>query len=309
VPSFDSRHAESGQATSNQNDASEIDASKGDASAASQRLPNLHAYYQRIGAREKTFRRAVVEDGDDHGYRRIVATIAIKNGTIECSDAALEPTEGERVAIEREIASADWPKSTNARFGSRPEQLRNASNRAVYEFRSRDGWETLFIQERVERDDGSKSYIPWSFWSDGKWRRMEPDGFLPLFGLDQLNGGGPVMIHEGAKAARFCQWLASDDPEAIEAAARHPWGDQLRHRAHLGWVGGAPNPNRTDWSPMKNLASDFRVTIVCDNDRPGVDAAVRISSILRRPLEVLRFGNAFPTGFDLADDFPAKMWR
>ncbi|MGB2648845.1 MAG: hypothetical protein WBC86_14770 [Pseudolabrys sp.] len=31
--------------------------------------------------------------------------------------------------------------------------------------------------------EGGKSYLPWTFFDDGKWRRMEPDEGLPLFGV------------------------------------------------------------------------------------------------------------------------------
>ena len=55
--------------------------------------------------------------------------------------------------------------------------------------------------------NGSKKRdLPWTMWSDGKWRCMEPDGLLPCFGLHLLrNNYKPVMLHEGAKTALMVQ--------------------------------------------------------------------------------------------------------
>jgi hypothetical protein len=57
------------------------------------------------------------------------------------------------------------------------------------------------VQERIyfEKDDDMKKIdLPWSYFSDGEWRNIEPGGLLPLFGLDQLSTASMVCIHEGA---------------------------------------------------------------------------------------------------------------
>jgi hypothetical protein len=43
--------------------------------------------------------------------------------------------------------------------------------------------ECVMLRERVEKKDGSKDFIPWTYWSDGQWRNREPGGSLPFFGF------------------------------------------------------------------------------------------------------------------------------
>jgi hypothetical protein len=122
----------------------------------------------------------------------------------------------------------------------------------------------------------------WKFEKDGPWRRMEPDGLLPLFGLEHLNSGRPVMVHEGAKAAAYCQWLTSDDRDAKRALKDHPWGNDLKDYVHLGWPGGANRPNGVDWGPIRRSSPTLSVILVCDRDWVGEQAAAAISSASRR---------------------------
>jgi Family of unknown function (DUF5906) len=112
------------------------------------------------------------------------------------------------------------------------------------------------------------------------------------------------MVHEGAKAARYVDWLI-EDPEARKARAEHPWGAELAEYEHWGWIGGARNPHRPDWSELPNKMT----VIACDHDQAGEDAVMKISATLQRSLMALRFGNAFPPKFDLADPFPKEMWK
>jgi hypothetical protein len=77
---------------------------------------------------------------------------------------------------------------------------------------------------------------------------MEPDDGLPLW-KPSVKRHNQIMHHEGAKAARRVDWLCySDEPEAKAARATHPWIEELRNYDHWGWIGGAPNPHRTNWS-------------------------------------------------------------
>ena len=145
-----------------------------------------------------------------------------------------------------------------------------------------------------------KRDLPWTFWSDAKWRCMEPDGPLPLLGLHQLpNNYKPVMLHEGAKTALAVQ-------ELVATHAAHPWALELSQYVHLGWPGGANNPHRVDWQPIINLPREVMVVIACDNDQIGKEAARAISRILKRPLKALHFDDRFPVAFDLADPWPKR---
>jgi hypothetical protein len=191
-----------------------------------------------------------------------------------------------------------------------------SGNSPLYVFRNAKG-EIGLVQQRIKTDDGGKSDLPWSYWSDGQWRCMEPDGLLPLFGLDHLKDAATVYLHEGAKTALYMQSLVAaaakseslrtaDERAALDAC---PWIDHLRHGAHLGWPGGAPNPHRVDWSPLASLSPHVRIVVVCDNDPAGENAAPFISRVLKRRMWVVRFGDQFPRTFDLSDPFPDALFE
>ena len=44
-------------------------------------------------------------------------------------------------------------------------------------------------------------------------------------------------------------------PEAREKLKAHPWGEELSAGIHLGWIGGALSPTRTDWSALKKAGA------------------------------------------------------
>lgn len=168
----------------------------------------------------------------------------------------------------------------------------------------------IMLQQRVEKPEG-KAYLPWTYWNDNQWRRLEPEGPLPLWGLDQLKNNSIVFLHEGAKAARAVRRMVeAATPEAKAALAAHPWGKELQHAAHLGWIGGALNPHRTDWSPLANAE---RIVIVADNYGPGHDAVPKIARLLAAypvTVEAVRFTTEqWPLSFDLADPFPEKLFK
>jgi len=262
--------------------------------------PALRAYVERVGATAKNFRRYLVEEEDEAGYKEINATIAIKDGKIVCDTEESAPTEAETKAIEAEIASAQFPRSIRARRISLPGQLAGVDRKHYCVFLDPTGEETLFIQWRKE---GEKPDWPLSFWSDGIWRMMEPDGPLPLYGLDRLkNTTMAVMLHEGAKGARDVQAM-------VDAGGDHPWMRELREYVHLGWPGGDDSARRVDWTPILKLRSEVRIVLVCDRDVKGENVTSPISSILRRTMMALMFDDRFGTTFDLADPWPRhKEW-
>jgi hypothetical protein len=182
---------------------------------------------------------------------------------------------------------------------------------SLFELCDRDG-RVVMIQQRVDPENGEGKYRPWSYWSDDQWRRMEPDGPLPLWGMEHLGDNTTVFLHEGAKAARAVHRLVNPRSEEEERAlAAHPWGRELQGAAHLGWIGGAPNPSRTDWSVLA-AAGVTRAYIVADNDALGVAAVPKISKLLSPyPITVhaVRFDEKFTLGFDLADPFPKALYR
>jgi len=266
------------------------------------------SYLKRIGARPRSLRSAVVEE--KHGeYWQDIALITLNNdGKVKAPDLYM-PTEKEQLAIEVECQSVQWPQiRTLARLGADlPEALAEASPENIFEFRNLNG-EIVMIQLRKERK-GEKSYIPYTFWDDGMWRTMEPEGQLPLWGAEQLKENNIVFIHEGAKAARAMRdMVVNQTPEMRDKLANHPWGDELQHAAHVGWIGGALSPYRTDWSILQKVGVK-RAYIVSDNDAPGVAAVPAIAYQLRIPTFHIQFTNEWPTSFDLGDDFPRHMFK
>ena len=273
-------------------------------------LHSVAAYLQRIGAEPRSLRVAVVKE--QHGdYWTDIATIRIDKqaGTIDAPEG-FEPTEGEAAMIKSEVLAADWPSSVTLGKGFElPPELKASGPDSIFELRNAEG-RLVMIQQRVDDPkSGEKRYVPWCYWSDDKWRKAEPEGPLPLYGLDKLHDNTTVFIHEGAKAARAMQRLINPRTAEEKAAlAAHPWGDELQGAAHIGWIGGALSPSRTDWSPLARLGVQ-RAYIVADNDRPGKAAVPKIAQRLKGITTFsIEFTDIWPTSFDLADDFPPKMF-
>ncbi|MCB5175543.1 DUF5906 domain-containing protein [Microvirga lenta] len=276
-------------------------------------IPALALYIDRIGAEQLNFKRFVVReyDGRYHTERALI-TLAWKNGQLEvtCSNDDYKPTEPELAAIRTAMTADTFPKSvpaTQAQYESILLGKKIPKDADTYPAYDKSGKMVLMVQQRIETESG-KAYVPWTFWDDGEWRNMEPDGELPLFGLDRLRGNPRwIMLHEGAKAGDRLNWMFNENSrEAWEARAAHPWASDLENLAHVGWIGGALNPHRTDWSP---LPSDAIVIMVCDNDKPGMDAAPKISKLIKRSMRAVVFNDDFPEAFDLADEFPKEMFK
>lgn len=268
-------------------------------------IPSIAKYLARIGAEPRSLRTAVVRE--NHGaYWRDVAVIKFGD-TIRAPDP-YKPTEQEASLIKAESDAADWPKiKTLGKTYSLPDKLKGIDPETIFEFRNEKG-DLVMLQQRIKLP-GDKAYVPWTFWDDNEWRSMEPEGKLPLWGIEQLAGNSTVFIHEGAKAARaIARLINPNTDEEKEALASHPWGEELSAAAHVGWIGGALSPQRTDWSPLRR-AGIKRAYIVSDNDDPGLDAVPKIAYQLNIPTFHLQFTNEWPASFDLADDFPKTMFK
>lgn len=270
-------------------------------------INSVNSYLKRIGAEPRSMRKAAVREMSGK-YWRDVAIISITPEGKVVAPPEYAPSELEKAAIEAECATVSWPKmKLLPRMIDLPEEFRNVPEKDVFQFKDLDG-KIIMVQVRIERK-GERSYIPLTYWDDDEWRRMEPEGNLPLWGLDQLKDQSTVFIHEGAKAARAMRWMVEGEtPEARAACAAHPWGEEMKAAAHVGWIGGALSPGRTDWSALKK-AGVKRAYIVSDNDAPGVAAVPSIAFHLRIPTMHVQFSTEWPGGFDLADEFPASMFK
>jgi hypothetical protein len=276
------------------------------------RCPTLRAYGERLGVKWKSFRKGVIEEPDEKGYSRIVATVRIsEDGEVSCDDEAFLPTQDELSAIRAEIATANLPKSIPATcLQSLCDELGlKSDDPSLFLFWNTSGKELLLVRQRIERGLG-KVIQPWSWWSDAKWRPIEPDGDVPLFGLGEVSKFYRIMLHEGESAARWCQMMrdgATTDAQDAFKALPSSFQEAIKHAAHLGWCTGARNPAKTDWAPITKLAKDRRLVLVCDNDAPGMAAASK--RLLKRPMQALMFRDGrFPPTFDLGDPFPDVMF-
>ena len=267
----------------------------------------IKSYLMRIGAEPRSLRSAVVKEQAGSYWKDVAVVTFNKDGNVN-APAVYAPTESEASAISHESKLAVWPEHVKpAILRNLPDLLKDAKKETLFEFRDEND-NIIMLQQRVDRKKGDKAYVPWTFWSDDVWRPMEPEGKLPLWGIDQLKNNTTVFIHEGAKAARHVSWMVAGASESAQAALKaHPWGDELGSAAHLGWIGGALSPMRTDWSIIKRLGIK-RAYIVSDNDEPGVAAVAAISFQLRVPTFHVQFTGEWPVSFDLADNFPEKMF-
>lgn len=270
-------------------------------------IPSLRDYFARIGAEPRSLKTAVVKEVSGKYWRDLAVIRVAPNGAV---DAPLEyaPTEAEVAAIVEDCAGYSWPAiQPLAALGEVPAMVSEAPPENVFEFRN-EGGEIVMLQVRVERDN-ERAYVPWTYWDDGEWRSAEPDGPLPLYNAHRLREASTVFIHEGAKAARFVQRLVDGKTrEDEDARLAHPWGAELTGAVHVGWIGGAMSPYRTDWSAIKK-AGIQRAFIVADNDEPGKSAVPKIAQALRCPTFAIQFTDEFPASFDLADRFPDAMTK
>ena len=281
-------------------------------------IPTVASYLLRIGAVERSMCAAVVKV-QQGGYSRDLATIKLNKATgaieVSCNDggdtSSFEPKETEAVAIKAVCAGLKWiePKLLQS-ITKAPPMMKNASAEDRFEFRNTQD-KIVMVQIRTDDGKGGKNYIPFTFFDDNQWRPCETDGPLPLYGAEDLADNSVVFIHEGAKAAAHIRRLvAGRTPADKKALADHPWGQDFLHAAHLGWIGGALSPHRTDWSVLAK-AGIKTVYIVADNDEPGHAAIPKIAKLLRgsdMSVFAIRFDDSFPTAFDLADDFPNSMF-
>lgn len=271
-------------------------------------IPSVRTYLVRIGAEPRSLRTAVVKEM--HGaYWRDIAVINIsQDGTVK-APPEFAPTETEAVQIKADCAAVIWPQLKLLKVvNNPPEDWKKGSKDNLFYFHDPDG-NIVMVQQRIDDREGGKAYVPWTFWDDDLWRRMEPEGKLPLWGIDQLKDHSTVFVHEGAKAARHIRrMLEAATPEYAQMLREHPWSEELSNAAHIGWIGGALSPRRTDWTILRK-AGIKRVYIVSDNDPAGLAAVPAISEQVRLPTFHVQFTSEWPSSFDLADPFPKRMFK
>lgn len=271
-------------------------------------IPAVNEYLERIGAEPRSLLTAVVREMHGKYWQDVAVIKFARNGAVDAPEA-FAPSENEVTRIIAQFEEYEFPTQQKIKgLTNLPEALEKADPENVFKFYDVDG-SIIMLQLRRDGSDGEKNYVPYTYWSDGRWRAAEPEGLLPLWGMDQLKNYTTVFIHEGAKAARaVARMVAGETRGAREALAAHPWGEELAGAAHVGWIGGALSPARTDWGILKKMGVK-RAYVVSDNDSAGVQAVPAISYRLRVPTFHVQFTDEWPASFDLADNFPKAMFR
>jgi 5S rRNA maturation endonuclease (ribonuclease M5) len=146
---------------------------------------------------------------------------------------------------------------------------------------------------RLEDKDGNKITPTLTYCRDSQgkeqWRWQGFGNDRPLYGLEQLREKptSPVLIVEGEKT---CD------------AAR--LNRLFKDMAVVTWNGGAAAVQKSDWSVLK----DKTVIVWPDNDNPGLNAANKISKILKaqgnQNVSIVDLPATLPHKWDLADKVP-----
>lgn len=264
-------------------------------------LPALAAYIDRIGAEELNFRRFMIKERKGVYYLEKSLIKIAADGSISASTLAHRPTKEEAEAIKEEVKNCNWPKAIGA-----TNLTKLKAKGQLYTFWDQARKNIIMVQERVEPKEGGKYYLPWTFFSDGVWRSMEPDGKLPFWKPTETRNKAQIMVHEGAKSAAFIDSLVND-PKYKKEADAHPWINELRDYEHWGMIGGALVPHRADYAEL-TLETPLEVVYVCDNDFPGEAALQEVSLHYGRPMKGIQFGKRFKHSWDMADPMPDTLF-
>lgn len=271
--------------------------------SAAEELPALRDYLNRIGAEELNFRRFMVKERKGgHYYTERVLIKILGDGEIRVTDPEYAPTKEEAEKIAEGFAKLDLPKSIGATKAN-VDELRSRVDGELFSFISRKEKDAVIMcQQRVETADGGKFYMPWTYWSDGRWRAMEPDGPLPFWKPEKRRKGTWYMIHEGAKSAAAAEAIARDPK------SDHPWAKELSKYEHWGMIGGALAPHRADYDELKSQTPEM-VVYVCDHDKAGETVAQEFSKHYRQKMRAVMFPDSFPESFDIAEPMPANLFH
>src|SRR5262245_7191427 len=274
------------------------------------KFASLKNYIDRIGAEQINFRRFMVKEY--HGRYYIEKTLIKLNNDceIECRDDNFLPTEEEAKAIKAELSRVEFPVSIEASAPDVEDLIKSGQITGnLYTFWDNARTSVLMCQERRDLP-GDKIYIPWTlFGHKGRkeWLGLEPDGALRFWKLTKKRQRGSLMIHEGAKTAAFIDDLLHN-PEKREERQAHPWTSELEDFEHWGAIGGALATHRCDFSELHREKLEGQLVYVCDHDMPGEEAAKVFSRHYRGIMLAVKFDNAFPVGWDLADPLPKTLY-
>lgn len=270
-------------------------------------IPALAAYIDRVGAEELNFKRFMVKQfSGDHYYSERCLIRIHDDGEISVTNKEYAPTKEEAAAIKGALLSAKFPKCVKATAANVAALRKQVGSRStLYEFHDRAQKGVVMVQERTVID-GRKAFLPWTFWSDGEWRRMEPEGPLPFWKPETRTKSARIMVHEGAKTAEFVHRLITD-PEMAQQLREHPWAEELKEYEHWGMIGGALAPHRSHYAELSR-EKPTEVIYVCDNDYAGKSALREVSRCYGQPMKGIMFDERWPQAWDMADPMPERLF-
>ncbi|MCC2095980.1 MAG: hypothetical protein KDJ29_03770 [Hyphomicrobiales bacterium] len=272
----------------------------------------LAKYLRRIGAKPRSLQQAMVEETRGKYWKdTAVIKISQKTGeiTVEPEHPNYLPTDSERDAIKAAYANITFPQPVSiASIDGLPDDVKSKKlGKDLFIFQN-DKSDVVMVHERVETSDPKsgeleKKYVPWTPFDDGVWRRQESGGKLPLYNRQLINATTTAIgLHEGPKSA----WRLTELQRQGKLAGE-PWGDYLKDMVHIGWIGGALNPGRTDWSAINNSGSINTVFVFSDNDFHGKGAVPGLAYRIRKQVVHVQLTDDFPDGFDFGDDWPEGL--
>ena len=265
-------------------------------------LPAVRKYLLRIGAQEIHFWAAKVERDSRHGYPQVAVRVMFADdGTVTVNGDVEKPTKEEQDAICAAFKRVEFPELTTLTAIAEPPPgvcLTNLNTFVLHDLKG----DVAMIHCRYDKSDGTKGFIPWTPWSNGVWRKMEPE-VLPFYGVRDHHSKSTLFIHEGAKAARRVQRIVAGELPGEP----FPWLEQVRHGHHVGWIGGVHAIDRSDWAGLAKLGW-HQVIVFTDNDAGGIEAAAEIPRHFRCPAYLVRWDGHFPDRFDCGDPWPADQF-
>ena len=142
----------------------------------------LQSYVDRVGATQINFRKFIIKEYSGNYYLEKTIISLDAEGTISCSNEQYAPTKEEREAIKYEMKDLDFPKQIEASLSNVKALEHQLDHKSIlYRFYNFERSKIIMVQEKRFNKNGTKSYIPWSFFSDGEWRSLEPDDGLPFW--------------------------------------------------------------------------------------------------------------------------------
>lgn len=273
----------------------------------SNKIPALINYIERIEAEQINFRKFIIKIHKGNYYIESAIISLEPDGAVNSSHKEYAPTDKEQEAIIEGFKGVKFPKQIKANQANVRELKKKLNkNSTLYEFYSFNRKSVIMVQERRENKNGSKNYIPWTLFDDGIWRALEPDSGLPLWKPNKDRNKTKIMIHEGAKAAKFVDELVNLSKNK-KALANHPFGENFKQYEHWGLVGGALAPHRTNYKDLVKIKATETI-YVCDNDAPGKSALQKVSKLYGQTLQGIKFDHTWPVSFDFADEVPENKF-